>query len=203
MRTSIITAAIISSFALLQPAAAQTGNAAVASAPGKVGVAQTVDFSASITAIDKATRSITLKGPKGDEQKVVAGPEVKNFDQLKVGDVVQAQYLESLVLELKKGGGLPVAKTEKAGGVAAKPGEKPAGAAGRQVTVVGNVMKIDAATQTVTVKGPERTVDLKVRNPEQFKLIAVGDQIEATYTEAIAVAVTPAAKPAEKAAPKK
>ena len=203
MRISIITAAIISSFALLQPAAAQTGNAAVASAPGKVGVAQTVDFSASITAIDKATRSITLKGPKGDEQKVVAGPEVKNFDQLKVGDVVQAQYLESLVLELKKGGGLPVAKTEKAGGVAAKPGEKPAGAAGRQVTVVGNVMKIDAATQTVTVKGPERTVDLKVRNPEQFKLIAVGDQIEATYTEAIAVAVTPAAKPVEKAAPKK
>jgi DNA-binding beta-propeller fold protein YncE len=182
---------------------AQTGNAAVMSAPGKVGVAQTVDFSATITAIDKATRGITLKGPKGEEQKIVAGPEVKNFDQLKVGDVVQAQYLESLVLELKKGGGLPVAKTEKSGGVAAKPGERPAGAVGRQVTVVGNVMKLDAATQTVTVKGPERTVDLKVRNPEQFKLIAVGDQIEATYSEAVAVAVTPAAKPAASAAPKK
>jgi hypothetical protein len=42
-----------------------------------------------------------------------------------------------------------------------------------------------------------------VRDPEQFKLIAVGDQIEATYTEAVAVAVKPAAKPAEKAAPKK
>lgn len=207
MRNSILAAAILSTFALLQPATAQTGNAVVASAPGKVGIAQTIDFSATITAIDKATRGITMKGPKGDEVKVVAGPEVKNFDQLKVGDVVEVQFLEALVLELKKGGGLPVAKTEKAGGVAAKPGEKPAGAMGRQVTVVGNVMKVDAATQKVTVKGPERTVDLKVRDPEQFKLIAVGDQIEATYTEAVAVAVKPAAKPAakpaEKAAPKK
>jgi DNA-binding beta-propeller fold protein YncE len=203
MRITIIAAAVFSAFALLQPATAQTGNAVIASAPGKVGVAQTVDFSATISAIDKATRTITLKGPKGEEQKVVAGPEVKNFDQLKVGDVVQAQFLESLVLELKKGGGLAVAKTEQSGGVAAKPGEKPAGAAGRQVTVVGNVTKVDAATQTVTVKGPERTVDLKVRDPEQFKLVAVGDQIQATYTEAVAVAVTPSAKAAAKAAPKK
>ena len=63
--------------------------------------------------------------------------------------------------------------------------------------------RLDAVTQTVTVKGPERTVDLKVRDPEQFKLVAVGDQIQATYTEALAVAVTPVAKPAAKAAPKK
>ncbi|MGB3429129.1 MAG: hypothetical protein WBA53_13250 [Burkholderiaceae bacterium] len=173
------------------------------SSPGKVGVAQTVEVSATITAIDKATRGITLKGPKGDEVKVVAGPEVKNFDQLKVGDVVQMKYLESLVFELKKGGGLKVEKTEAAGAVRAKPGEQPGGVVGRQVTVVGNVIKLDAATQTITVKGPERTVELKARDPEQFKLVAVGDQIQATYTEAMAVAVTPVAKPAEKAAPKK
>lgn len=203
MRVSILAAAVAAAFALAQPAVAQTSNVAVASQPGAAGIAQTVEFSAAITAIDKASRTITLKGPKGDEVKVVAGPEVKNFDQLKVGDVVNAKYLESLVLELKKGGGLPVAKTEKAGTASAKPGEKPGAVGGRQVTVVGNVTKIDAATQTVTVKGPERTVDLKVRDPEQFKLIAVGDQIQATYSEALAVAVTPAAKPAEKAAPKK
>jgi hypothetical protein len=203
MRYSIFVVAVVSAFALAQPAIAQTRDVVVASQPGAAGVAQTVEFSASITAIDKASRTITLKGPKGDEVKVVAGPEVKNFDQLKVGDTVQAKYVESLVLELKKGGGLPVAKTEQAGAASAKPGEKPAAVGGRQVKVVGNVTKVDAASQTVTVKGPERTVDLKVRNPEQFKLIAVGDQIEATYTEAMAVAVTPAVKPAQKSAPKK
>jgi hypothetical protein len=203
MRITIISAAVASVFALAHPAIAQTSNVAATSSPGKVGVAQTVEVSATITTIDKATRGITLTGPKGDEVKTVAGPEVKNFDQLKVGDVVKLKYLESLVLELKKGGGLPVAKTESAGAAGAKPGEQPKGIAGRQVTVVGNVVKLDAAAQTVTVKGPERTVDLMVRDPEQFKLIAVGDQIQATYTEAIAVAVTPAAVPAEKAAPKK
>ena len=203
MRTSLLAAALVSTFALVQPALAQTGSTAMTSSPGKVGVAQTVEVSATITAIDKATRGLTLKGSKGDEVKVVAGPEVKNFDQLKVGDVVQMKYLESLVFELKKGGGLKVEKTEQAGAARAKPGETPAGIAGRQVTVVGDVIKLDAATQTITVKGPERTVNLKARDPEQFKLVAVGDQIQATYTEAVAVSVTHAAKPAEKAAPKK
>lgn len=198
MRISILVAAIVSALAMAQPAIAQTSDVVVASKPGAAGIAQTVDFSASITAIDKASRTITLKGPKGDEVKVVAGPEVRNFDQLKVGDTVQAKYVESIVLELKKGGGLAVARTEQSGVKSAKPGEKPAAVGGRQVKVVGNVTKVDAASQTVTVKGPERTIDLKVRNPEQFKLIAVGDQIEATYTEAMAVAVTPAAKPASK-----
>jgi hypothetical protein len=199
MRVSLLAAAIASTFALMQPAVAQTSNAAMTSSPGKVGVAQTIEVSATITAIDKATRGLTLRGPKGDEVKLVAGSEVKNFDQLKVGDVVTIKYVEALALELKKGGGLKVEKTEKAGVARAKPGETPAGVLGRQVTVVGDVIKLDAATQTITVKGPERTVELKARDPEQFKLVAVGDQIQATFTEAVAVAVTPAAK----AAPKK
>jgi hypothetical protein len=198
MRTSILAAAVVSAFALVQPAVAQTSDVVVASQPGAAGMAQTIDFSAAITAIDKKSRTITLKGPQGNEAKVVAGPEVKNFDQLKVGDTVRAKYVESIVLELKKGGGLPVVKTEQSSAASAKPGQKPAAIGGRQVKVVGNVTKVDAATQKVTVKGPQRTVDLNVRDPEQFKLIAVGDQIEATYTEAVAVAVTPAAKPAPK-----
>jgi hypothetical protein len=191
MRIQILLAAVVSAFTLTQPVIAQTG-AVTSSSPGKVGVAQTVDVSATITAIEKSSRTITLKGPKGDEVKVEAGPEVRNFDQLKVGDVVDMRYRETLAVELKKGGGMKVEKTEKAGAMGAKPGETPAGVVGRQVTVVGDVMRVDPATQTVTVKGPQRTVDLKVRDPEQFKLIAVGDQIQATYTEALALAVTPA-----------
>jgi hypothetical protein len=31
---------------------------------------------------------------------------------------------------------------------------------------------------------------LKIRDPEQLKLIDKGDQVEATYTEAVALAVT-------------
>ena len=176
------------------PAAAQTGAMAVSSAPGKVAVADTIKVSATITAIDAKTRDVTLKTTEGKEAVVTAGPEVKNFAQLKVGDKVDMQYVEALTLELKKGGGLVVQRTDKAGAAAAKPGEKPAGAVGREVTVVADVVGVDAATQTITLRGPQRTVDLRVRDPEQFKRIAKGDQVEATFVQAVAIAVEPAAK---------
>ena len=184
--------AVIAAFGL--PAAAQTGAAVVAKEPGKVGVAETVKATATITAIDAATRAVTLKGPQGREVTVIAGEQVKNFAQLKVGDQVNVEYVEALTVELKKGSTAPISMTAKAGAAGAKPGERPAGMAGRQVTIVAEVVDLNAQTQVVTLKGPQRTVDLKVKDPAQFKLIAKGDRIEATYTEAMAIAVAPAKK---------
>ena len=182
--------------ALVLPAAAtaQTGAMVAGSAPGKAGVAEVVKLTGTITAIDKAARDVTVKGPQGNEVTLTAGPEVKNFDQMKVGDAVNVDFLQALTLELKKGGGLVVARTEQKGAVAAKPGEKPAAAAGRQVTIVADVIATDPAKQTITLKGPKQTVDMRITDPEQFKRIAKGDQVEATYTQAVAMALMPAAK---------
>lgn len=194
MRKLVLAASFTLAAAAAFPAAAQTGAVVAAKAPGAVGVAKTVNVTATITAIDAATRTVSLKGPKGNETSVVAGPEVKNFAQLKVGDAVDLTVVEALTLELRKGGGKPVAWTVKEGAERAKAGQAPAGVVGRQVSVVGDVLAVDAATGTVTVRGPQRTVELKVQDPAQLKLIAKGDQIEATFTEAVALAVTPAAK---------
>ena len=180
--------------AVAAPSHAQSTGGMVATAPGKAVMAEGVRATATITALDKATRDVTLKGPQGNLLTVTAGPNVKNFDQLKVGDQVTIRYIEALTLELKKGGGLLVGRTETAKAAGAKPGEAPAGAAGRQVTVVADVVALDAAKQTVTLKGPKQTVDLHVADPEQFKRIAKGDQVEATYTQAVALAVEPAKK---------
>lgn len=176
------------------PAAAQTGAVVAGSKPGKVGVAQTVKLTATITAIDKATRDITLKGPEGNELTVTAGPEVKNFAAMRVGDQVNVDYLEALTLELKKGGGQKVARKEQEGVKPAAPGSRPGAIAGRQVTIVADVIAVDPAKQSVTLRGPQRTVTLAVSDPEQFKRIAKGDQVEATYTQALAIAVEPAPK---------
>jgi hypothetical protein len=180
--------------ALAVPAVAQTGGAVVTKEPGKVAMAETIKATATITAIDAATRAITLKGPQGKELTLIAGDQVKNFAQLKVGDQVNLQYVEALSLELKKGSTAPASRTEQAAVAGAKPGERPAGMGGRQVTIVAEVVDVNAQTQVVTLKGPQRTVELKVKDPAQFKLIAKGDRIEATYTEAMAVAVEPAKK---------
>jgi Cu/Ag efflux protein CusF len=194
MRTlmSSITFVVVAALAL--PSSAQTGGAVVGKGPGVAGAAQTVKVTATITAIDAATRSVTLKGPQGKEMTITAGPEVKNFAQMKVGDQVNAEYVEALTIELKKGSTAPVGRTDQAAAGAAKPGELPAGLAGRQVTITAEVVGIDPATQTVTLRGPQRTVELKVRDPAQFKLVAKGDRVEATYTEAVAIAVEPAKK---------
>jgi Cu/Ag efflux protein CusF len=209
--TKLAVAVGIALAASIAPAAiAQTVDMVKASAPGKAGVAQTIKATATITKIDAATRAVSLKGADGHETTVIAGPEVKNFANMKVGDQVNVEYIEALTLELKKGGKAPVARTEEKGKASAKPGEAPAGAIGRQVKITADVVAVDAAKHTVSLKGPNRTVDLNVRDPEQLKLIKVGDQVEATYTEAVAVAVVPVpaapAKPAPapaKEAPKK
>ena len=162
--------------------------------PGKATAANIVEVAATVQSIDKANRTVVLKGPRGNVQPVIAGPEVKNFDQIKVGDQVVARYVEALSLELKKGGSAPVSRTDREMAGAAKPGDKPAAGVGRQVHVVADVVALDAATQTVTLRGPKQTVELNVRDPAQFKLVAVGDQVEATYTEAMALSVEPTKK---------
>ena len=194
MRTFSILTAIVIASSVASPAVAQTGGVVAETAPGKAGVAQTVKITATITAIDKATRDITLKGPQGNEVVVTAGPDVKNFDNMKVGDQVNAQYVEALTLELKKGGGMTVARSDQGGVLEAKPGQKPGGVAGRQVTIVADVVDVNPAKQSITLRGPKRTVEVVVPDPAQFKLVAKGDQVEATYTQALAIVVEPGAK---------
>lgn len=201
-RMKLVFTAVAATLAALTGSAgaqAPTGSATVAaSKPGQVALADAVQVAATVQAVDKAKRLVTLQGPEGNVFIVQAGPDVKNFDQIKVGDQVVARYIEALTLTLKKGTGAVRERIEREDAVAAKPGERPGAAAGRQVTVIADVVGVDAKRQTVRLRGPQRIVDLKVRDPEQFKLIKVGDQVEATFTEAIALAVEPAAAGATK-----
>lgn len=82
----------------------------------------------------------------------------------------------------------------------AKPGEQPAGAVARQITAIATVIALDPKKSTITLKGPRGNVmTLPVQNPVQFKVVKKGDQIEVTYTEAVAISLEPSPKPTEKA----
>ena len=182
--------------AIIQPALAQkpgvTGGAVVASEPGKAAAVSTIEVTATVVAIDKATRTVTLKGPQRVVD-VVAGDEVKNFDQIKVGDAIKATYVEALTLELKKTRKKLDMKAET-DAVRAAPGATPGGAVGRQVTALCDVVAVDPKKSTITLKGPRGNVmELNVRNPDHFKVVKKGDQVEVVYTEAVALTLAPAA----------
>jgi Cu/Ag efflux protein CusF len=182
--------------AFAQKPAETTG--ATTSSPGRVSAAAATVVKGRIESIDAANRTIAVKGPRGNTGTIAVGPEVKNFDQMKVGDEVAVRYVVALALKLKPGGGAVRERTETKGMASAPPGTRPAAIAGREVTVIADVIAVDPKTQKVTLKGPKQTVDLTVRDPDQYKLMKVGDQIEATYTEAFAVSVEPAAAAAKK-----
>ncbi|HEY1289795.1 MAG TPA: hypothetical protein VGF58_15825 [Burkholderiales bacterium] len=203
MRKTLAISAVLACFATL-PAVAQqkpdvTGGTAVASEPGKAAIARQIKVTAQVTQIEKATRTLTLKGRDGKTVDVVVSDDVKNFDQIKVGDFVVVQVVQALALELMKtkGGGNAVGAT---GGVAtAKPGERPGAIAAREVTAIAKVTAVDPKGKTISLKGPRgNTVKLDVQNPDQFKVVKVGDEVQVTYTEAAAVSVEPAQKPAAK-----
>lgn len=171
-------------------AASFNATAADKPAPPKVSAASVVTMTATVQDIDVASRFVTLKDADGKVRIVQVGEQVKNLPQVKVGDVVTARYVQAVALELKKGGSGVRSASEKESLATAKPGEKPAGVAAEQTTVVATVEKVDAKKRLVTVKGPRgNTVDIEVKDPKKLKQVKVGDEVEITYTEALAISV--------------
>jgi hypothetical protein len=185
------------SLAHAQPKAPQRSTV-VASEPGKAVAVSVAEVTATVVAINSATRTVTLKSADRGLVDVVCGDDVKNFAQISVSDNVKVSYQEALTIELKKVRA-PLAASGTAGEVRAAPGARPGGAVGREVTVLADVVAVDPKKSTITLKGPAgNMVDLKVRNPDHFKVVKKGDQVEAVYSEALAVSVTPAPKPEAK-----
>ena len=195
---ALAAAAALSPAAFAQQPKPPVAAVIAASAPGVGGVAGAVKVTATVVALDAATRTATLKGAKGKVVDVVVPPEAKNFDQIRVGDLVTVEYVRALTLELK-GPGAIRSGSSQAASAPAPAGAVAGGAAGRQVVIMANVTAVNHKEGFVTLRGPKgNSVDVSVSDPAQLKLVKVGDQVEAVYTEAVAVTVNHVPKPAKK-----
>ena len=56
------------------------------------------------------------------------------------------------------------------------------------------LLKLTLKTKKITIQGQGKTLEMDVKNPEHFKVVKVGDQIDALITESIAISVTGAKK---------
>jgi hypothetical protein len=162
---------------------------------GKVLSSSSVEVTATVTAINQETREVTFKRQDGTVRTVVAGPEVKNLAQVKVGDTIKLQYQEAVSIRIDKStGGTPAIK-ETVGVSRNAPGSLPGGYIGKETTKTALVEAINAIDSVVTLKGPEgRLLDVFVEDRATFGKVNIGDTVVITYSEAVALTVerTPA-----------
>jgi Cu/Ag efflux protein CusF len=152
--------------------------------------AEVVRAEATVEKIDYKTRHVTLKRADGSKTSFRVDDRVKRLSEIKKGDVVVAEYYQSLAYQLLQPGEAAVG-TAVAGGVErAQQGDQPGIAGAAVATITAKITKIDRANSLVTLEGPEgEPQEVKVRDPKRLEAAKVGDLVELTYTEAVAISV--------------
>jgi hypothetical protein len=151
-------------------------------------------MSATVDAIDVEKRLVSLRGPEGTGTYEVS-PDVRNLAQVEVGDTLVVRYYRSMAAEIKpKGASTTLNAVDKsASGATAQPGSKPGGLVRSTVTTTVTIQSVDKKNKSVMFSGPDGLVrSVTAQRPEGQKFVSTlkkGDQVEMTYTEALAVSI--------------
>jgi Cu/Ag efflux protein CusF len=159
-----------------------------AQVPKPVSQSASVTVTAVIVAIDSTNRLISLKTDDGAVDTVEAGPDVKRFSELKVGDKVTFRYYESVVYAIQQPGAKPPAPATS--GIVRGTGPKPGGSLSEQLTAVVTVQAIDLAIPSITIKTEQgSTMSFKIEDRKNVEGVKAGDKVQITYTRALAISV--------------
>ncbi len=148
--------------------------------------------SATVEVAEPVTRLLKLRTSEGSTW-LRAGPEVRNFDQIRVGDKVSVTYAIAIAAQVSPKGATPIPQQMAVGAYRAAPGQRPA--AGMDTTVVETVTikSVDTKAHTVTFlrqDGTEDTADIRSEEGRTFIAgLHPGDQVDLAFNEAIAVSV--------------
>jgi hypothetical protein len=157
---------------------------------------QTMVVTAVVEAIDHETRVVTVRKADDEVLTFTASEEARNLDQVSVGDVLVAEFVETVTIEVLPGDGLEPDTAEAAAVARTKKGEMPGVAAMDSTVVISTVEDINIEKNTFKLKGPDGVVtEYMARNPENLKRSKVGDIVVVTDTVAMAITVEKA--PAE------
>jgi len=181
---------ILLAFLLLFATSAWSGESTPATDKPSMSTSQTVIVTALVEAINHETREVTLRGPEGDSVSFVASEEARNLPQVKAGDIVMAEYTQSMSIEVFANDGSAPGAGEMTIAGRSEEGEMPGLAAIDAVVVTATVEEINIEANTFKLKGPAGEIrEYEARNPENLKKAAVGDLVVITYSEAIAISV--------------
>lgn len=148
-------------------------------------------YEGEVVKIDKKTRTITFKNKEG-ESKFVAGPEIKNFDQIKKGDRLSVSYELAVAIELIKTKSDGVrSKVETNTVTSSKANEKPSETIANKTTITADIVEVNRDKKLVSVKGPSgKVTTVTVKNPALLADVKVGEQVKVIYYDAMAASIT-------------
>ena len=145
---------------------------------------------ATVQKINKKTRAVTLKNQQGKISTITAPQEVRNFDQIKVGDIVTVCLKTNTDVVVTRGALETCRRTVNESMTRAKLGEKPARKYTKTTTNQAKVADLEFKTKTVTLESMHGTVKIVAENPEHFNTLRVGDIVDAISSQTVEINVT-------------
>jgi len=145
-------------------------------------------ITAKVVELDMASRRATFLTATNDFVTVRVPRKIHNFDQVKVGDRLVVHYTIAAAAKINpavKDGIRETVETSTA--ATAKPGAMPGGATQNKVEVLANIQSFDTKARTVTIQGATRTLTITVPDNLDMSKLQVGDQIQAEFSEAVAI----------------
>jgi hypothetical protein len=141
-----------------------------------------------VEAIEAGSRTVTLRKADGTFVTTVAGPDIKRFEDIKIGDKVTARYYDTVVVRVKQPGEPDTDVSTR--GTTGSEQVLPGGTRAKQRTISATITAIDPNTPSISFSGPNGwKYTSKVQDTEALAKVKVGDKVDITWTEAVLVSV--------------
>jgi hypothetical protein len=151
-------------------------------------------FEGDVISVNSKSRTITFKNKDG-VSKFVAGPDIKNFDQIKKGDHLSMTYELGVAIDLIKTKSDGVRSKVKTTTMSQTSGDKPSERLTNKTTIIADIVAVDREKKLVSVKGPSgKVTTVSVTNPALLNDVNVGEQVKVVYTDAMVASITQSKK---------
>lgn len=190
MNKNLLKAALMTAVCL-GPAAVSAESGEIQSFVGKTYIGVET-YTAEVTAIDHEARMVNLKNERGETRIFHADDDIRNLEQVQVGDVLVVSYAERLAVKV-----FPVAggkgRIESTQVSRSSVGQKPYGELTKTVEITGRISAIDKESRMITLEGKHGELITQVDEDVDLSKLNKGDTVRMEYMESVVMSVeTPA-----------
>jgi hypothetical protein len=158
--------------------------------PGEAAATRSQKFTATVLAVDTASRKLTLKLEDGSSRTIDVPPAVKRLDEVSAGDKVDVDVQEGILFEYQPPGSPFVEPAVAVGGARAGANEAPAGAVAGTIQSTVTVIGVDTKSRLVQFQDPDgNKYEVKAGPKLAIEKLKVGDRLLATYAATVAVSL--------------